>query len=69
MITMTYNFSPSINIVSDSESEYLYIPTKNSIEAYNTIASNFKSGIHSYNIIGSYGTGKSAFLLAFYKLF
>jgi len=64
---MTTNFSPSINIKRDATSDYLYIPTKNSIEAYNTISSNFKSGLHSYNIIGSYGTGKSAFLLAFYK--
>lgn len=64
---MTNNYSPSINIKRDVENDYLYIPTKNSTEAYNTIADNFKSGIHSYNIIGSYGTGKSAFLLAFYK--
>lgn len=64
---MTNKYSPSINIKRDIENEYLYIPTKNSAEAYNTIANNFKSGIHSYNIIGSYGTGKSAFLLAFYK--
>ena len=67
MTTMQNRFSPSININRDVQNDYLYIPTKNSIEAYNTIASNFKSGIHSYNIIGSYGTGKSAFLLAFYK--
>ena len=64
---MANKYSPSINIKRDVENDYLYIPTKNSTEAYNTIADNFKSGIHSYNIIGSYGTGKSAFLLAFYK--
>ncbi|NND23925.1 MAG: hypothetical protein HKN86_04455 [Acidimicrobiia bacterium] len=64
---MESRFSPSINIKRDTTSNYLYIPTKNSIEAYDTIAKNFKSGVHSYNIIGSYGTGKSAFLLAFYK--
>lgn len=64
---MQTDFSPSVNIKRDSESNYLYIPTKNSLEAYNTIASNFKSGIHSYNLIGSYGTGKSSFLLAFSK--
>jgi DNA replication protein DnaC len=67
MITMATKYSPSINIKRDVDSEYLYIPTKNSLEAYNTISNNFKAGIHSYNIIGSYGTGKSAFLLAFYK--
>jgi len=64
---MANKYSPSINIKRDVLNEYLYIPTKNSNEAYNTIANNFKSGIHSYNIIGSYGTGKSAFLLAFFK--
>ena len=64
---MKDKFSPSINIKRDMSNDYLYIPTRNSISAYNTIASNFKSGIHSYNIIGSYGTGKSAFLVAFSK--
>lgn len=64
---MANKYSPSINIKRDVKDQHLYIPTKNSKEAYNTIADNFKSGIHSYNIIGSYGTGKSAFLLAFYK--
>lgn len=64
---MANEYSPSINIKRDMENDYFYIPTKNSIEAYNTIADNFKFGIHSYNIIGSYGTGKSAFLLAFHK--
>ena len=64
---METNFSPSINIVRDLSSEYNYIPTQNSIDAYETISKSFKSGVHSYNLIGSYGTGKSAFLLAFYK--
>lgn len=64
---METSFSPSINIVRDVSNEYAYIPTKNSIDVYETIAKNFKSGIHSYNLIGSYGTGKSAFLLALYK--
>ncbi len=67
MIIMVNRYSPSINIKRDIENDFLYIPTRNSIEAFNTIANNFKSGFHSYNIIGSYGTGKSAFLLAFYK--
>ena len=64
---METNFTPSINIARDLSSEYNYIPTQNSIDAYETISKSFKSGVHSYNLIGSYGTGKSAFLLAFYK--
>ena len=64
---MSNSFSPSINIVRDQRISRYYHPTPNSINAYDTIANNFKSGIHSYNIIGSYGTGKSAFLLAFTK--
>jgi hypothetical protein len=64
---MSNSFSPSINIVRDQHISRYYHPTPNSINAYDTIANNFKSGFHSYNIIGSYGTGKSAFLLAFTK--
>jgi len=64
---MPASFSPSINIERDQNVSRYYHPTPNSINAYDTIANNFKSGIHSYNIIGSYGTGKSAFLLAFTK--
>jgi len=64
---MANSYSPSINIKRDIDGSHTYVPTKNSIEAYETISSNFKTGVHSYNLIGSYGTGKSAFLLAFYK--
>jgi len=64
---MQASFSPSINIERDQDTNRYYHPTPNSISAYDTIANNFRSGIHSYNIIGSYGTGKSAFLLAFTK--
>ena len=64
---MPNSYSPSINIKRDIDGNHLYVPTKNSIDAYETISRNFKTGVHSYNLIGSYGTGKSAFLLAFYK--
>lgn len=64
---MKRNFSPSVNITRDSEKELHYISTKNSRAVYQQIASNFNSGLHSFNIIGSYGTGKSAFLLALTK--
>lgn len=64
---MQANFSPSVNIVRDTDKSFHYIPTNNSRNIYQQIASNFRSGVHSFNIIGSYGTGKSAFLLAFIK--
>ncbi len=64
---MSNNYTPSINIIRDADKKVNYIPTSNSRNIYHQIASNFKSGLHSFNIIGSYGTGKSAFLLAFQK--
>ncbi len=64
---MEGSFSPSVNIVRDSDKGLRYLPTNNSRRVYEQIASNFRSGMHSFNIIGSYGTGKSAFLLALEK--
>ena len=66
---MRTNFSPSINIIRDVDKDFYYVPTSNSKEIYNQIATQFSSGVHSFNIIGSYGTGKSAFLLALSKHF
>jgi len=60
-------FTTSINIERDINQDFEYIPTPNSKIVFNEIINNLKSGIHSYNIIGSYGTGKSSFLLAFEK--
>jgi hypothetical protein len=64
---MKGNFSPSINIIRDETKDVQYLPTNNSRAVYDQIAGNFSKGIHSFNIIGSYGTGKSAFLLALSK--
>ena len=61
---MSVNFSPSINIIRDASKQIDYIPTNNSKQIYQSIAVNFASGLHSFTIIGSYGTGKSAFLVA-----
>ena len=62
---MTNNFTTSVNIVRDIERDINYIPTPNSIRVVNQIVNDFKKGIRSFSIIGSYGTGKSAFLWAF----
>lgn len=62
---MRSNYSPSINIVRDSSKELDYIVTANAERIAERIVSDFESGFHSFNIIGSYGTGKSLFLWAF----
>jgi len=62
---MANKFSTSVNIIRDSERELNYIPTPNAVRIANQLAQDFNIGIRSFNIIGSYGTGKSAFLWAF----
>jgi len=64
MATIKGNFSPSVNIVRDKKNDFNYIPTLNAKNAFNTILSDSKSGERSHVLIGSYGTGKSSFLLA-----
>lgn len=58
----------TINLSANIENGTLtadgYIATPNAQRAASNIAQKFKSGIHSFSIIGSYGTGKSSFLLA-----
>lgn len=57
-------FSLSANIEEGFASEAKYIVTPNARQVAEGIANGFRSGVHSYTIIGSYGTGKSSFLLA-----
>ena len=54
----------SANIENGFSNTFEYIVTPNAIKSAKNIAENFKSGIHSFSIIGSYGTGKSSFLIA-----
>ncbi|MCP4368639.1 MAG: hypothetical protein GY797_11095 [Deltaproteobacteria bacterium] len=61
---MTANFSPSINILRDADKPFDYIPTPNNKRVFQQIVNDYRIGIHAFNIIGSFGTGKSAFLLA-----
>lgn len=60
-------FTPSVNIIRDERAELIYIPTSNSSSVYDQIYTNYKLGVRSFNIVGAYGTGKSAFLLALQK--
>ena len=64
----TNYFSPSINILRDQESNFNYIPTRNGEKAFQKITSAFEQGTKSFNIIGAYGSGKSAFILALEKV-
>lgn len=57
-------FSPSVNIVRDSEVVLNYIPTPNAIQSFLQIVNNYQIGIRAFNLVGAYGIGKSAFLWA-----
>ncbi|RYY09117.1 MAG: hypothetical protein EOO36_22790, partial [Cytophagaceae bacterium] len=58
-------FSPSVNIVRDAAQSLNYLPTPNAQLVYKQLANNYRTGTHCFNIVGAYGTGKSAFLWAF----
>ncbi len=62
---MEVKYSPSVNIIRDSEKELYYIVTPNAERITHQMTNDFKKGFHSFNIIGSYGTGKSSYLWAF----
>ncbi|MDO7845213.1 hypothetical protein Q5H92_02515 [Hymenobacter sp. M29] len=60
-------FSPSVNIVRDAAQPLNYLPTPNAQLVYKQLANNYRTGTHCFNIVGAYGTGKSAFLWAFHQ--
>jgi hypothetical protein len=62
---MANNFTTSVNIIRDTDRDFNYIPTPNASLVVSQIVNDFKKGIRSFNIVGTYGTGKSSFLLAF----
>ena len=61
---MARTFSLSANIENGFAEGNQYLVTPNAQNAVHNIVNDFHSGIHSFTIIGSYGTGKSSFLLA-----
>jgi ribosomal protein S15P/S13E len=61
---MANNFTTSVNILRDTERDFNYIPTPNAGQIVSQIVNDFKKGIKAFNIVGTYGTGKSSFLLA-----
>ena len=62
---MPNNFTTSVNIIRDTDRDFNYIPTPNARQVVSQIVNDFKKGIRSFNVVGTYGTGKSSFLLAF----
>lgn len=65
MSTTAIKFSPSINIIRDSNYSFNYIPTPNSIKIFDELLNDSYAGSKCHLIIGAYGTGKSSFLLAY----
>ena len=65
MAATKIKFSPSINLVRDSEYEFNYIATPNASNVFTSILNDINVGTKAHVVIGAYGTGKSSFLLAF----
>lgn len=57
-------FNLSVNIKTGWGDDWQYIATPNAVKAMQSLINGFHAGIHSYTIIGPYGTGKSSFLYA-----
>lgn len=57
-------FSLSANIEEGLANGFKYIVTPNARDVAAELVNGYHSGIHSFTVIGSYGTGKSSFLLA-----
>ena len=58
------SYIPSVNIEFNTVSDFQYIITENTRVVAGNIVNGFNSGHHSFSIIGTYGTGKSSFILA-----
>lgn len=59
------SFSPSVNIIRDADRAMVYYPTENTRRIVSQLVTDYHNGIRAFTLIGSYGTGKSAFLWAF----
>lgn len=58
------SYIPSVNIEMNKVSDFRYIVTENAKLVAGNIVNSFNAGHHSFSIIGTYGTGKSSFILA-----
>ncbi|MCF0210703.1 MAG: hypothetical protein HUK18_05270 [Bacteroidales bacterium] len=57
-------YIPSINIEYGIDADFEYLVTPNAEAVTGSMVASFHSGIHSFSIIGTYGTGKSSYLMA-----
>lgn len=64
---MKNRFTPSINIIRDFHQDFNYYSTPNAERVIDSLNVSVLNGLRSFYLIGSYGTGKSAFLLALEK--
>ena len=53
-------YTPSINIAQTAFNPKSYIVTQNAKGVVGNIVDSFNAGVHSFNIIGSYGTSFTA---------
>lgn len=58
------SFSSSVNIVRDAGRALVYHPTANTRRIVMQVLADYATGLRAFTLIGSYGTGKSAFLWA-----
>lgn len=58
------SYIPSVNIEHGISDAFQYIVTPNTKNVWGNIVSCYHEGMHSFTIIGTYGTGKSSFLAA-----
>lgn len=58
------SYIPSVNIEHNTAADFDYIVTENAKLVVGNIVNGFNSGHHSLTLIGTYGTGKSSFILA-----
>ncbi|TXN36088.1 hypothetical protein FVB32_16140 [Flagellimonas hymeniacidonis] len=61
---MPHKYTPSVNILRDSDLQLNYVVTPNAERIASEIFSEYNRGFHSFTLIGSFGTGKSSFLWA-----
>ena len=54
----------STNILKNDDSSFNYIVTNNAQSIYTQVTTALSSKVSCFNLIGSYGTGKSSFLIA-----
>lgn len=57
-------FSLSTNINNVQYNDFHYIATSNSRRVLGSLLADYYTGIHSFTLVGTYGTGKSSFLVA-----